>query len=548
MASPSSVAPKIVGSMMNLPLDLASLLRHAAREHGSTSLMTLSSDGNLRRSNWAEMEQRARRWAQAWQRLGLPAGSTVALLGWNAQGLLEAVLGTAAAGLQALALNPRQFPEQLIYAVNRCQAQAMVVDPQMAPLLEAMQLQMASVSHYVQLGGPEALPLNADLLALTDTESMLAVDDPDWQWPQVDEAQTALISFTSTNAGWPRGVPTSHRAAVLQAWSAALPDAYGLSRNDTVMPLLPVSHSGGWALCLSAALVGARLVLVPPGMGARLLAECMAEQQVTLAAGPPNVWQAVMDALDDGAPWPMALQRAAVGAAAFPPPLLERLRTWPGLKVLHTWGMNEVAPPALVADDSLLTADAEGRLPQGRAAFGVELALADDAGRALARDGLCEGHLLVRGPWTLDAYIGEAESPLLTLDGAGAWLPTGDIARITPDGVVTITDRRKDLIRCGGEWISAQMLERIARLHPAVGEAAVIAQADPQLGESPLLVVVLADGAEAPHSDDLLSLYNGRVAEWQRPRGALVFPELPKLPTGEVDKRELRALVETLLD
>jgi acyl-CoA synthetase (AMP-forming)/AMP-acid ligase II len=534
--------------MMNLPLDLASLLRHAAREHGGTPLITLGSDGSLRRSTWADLEQRARRWGQAWQRLGLPPGSTVALLGWNAQGLLEAVLGTAAAGLQALALNPRQFPEQLIFAINRCQAQAMVVDPQMAPLLEAMQLQMASVSHYVQLGGPEALPLNADSLALIDAESMLTVDDPDWQWPEVDERQPALISFTSTNAGWPRGVPTSHRGAVLQAWSAALPDAYGLSRHDTVMPLLPVSHSGGWALCLSAALVGSRLVLVPPGMEARHLVECMANHHVTLAAGPPNIWQAVMDALDDGAPWPMALQRASVGAAAFPPPLLDRLRTWPGLKVLHTWGMSEVAPPALVADDALLTPDAEGRLPQGRAAFGVELALADDAGRSLARDGLCEGHLLVRGPWTLDAYIGEAETPLLTLDGEGAWLPTGDIARITPEGVVTITDRRKDLIRCGGEWISAQLLERIAKLHPSVGEAAVIAQADPQVGESPLLVVVIASGAEAPPNDELLALYDGRVADWQRPRGALVFPELPKLPTGEVDKRELRALVETLLD
>jgi fatty-acyl-CoA synthase len=534
--------------MMRLPLDLASLLRYAAREHGASGLVAAAADGQLQGNTWRGVERRARLWGQVWQRLGLRPGAVVAFLGWSPQGLLEAVLGTAAAGFQALTLNPRHFPEQLIHGVNRSEAQALVFDASMAPLVEAMQLQMASVGHYVQFGGPESLPSSGFGVALMDADSLLGFDDPDWRWPLVEEHQAALISFTAAASGWPRGVPISHRGALLQAFAAALPDAYGLSRHDVVMPLLPISHSGGWALCLCAMLAGARLVLVPPGMQADALLGLMSDQGVTLAAGPPNTWQQLLDEAERSGHYPVSLRRAAVGAAAFPPPLLQRLRAWFGLDVMHTWGMSEVAPPALVARGDLLSADAGGRLPQGRPVFGVELALADDQGRSLPRDGLQEGLLLVRGPWTLDAYLGEAESPLVSLDGEDAWLPTGDIARIAPDGTVTLTDRRKDLIRCGGEWISAQQLEGIALGHPGVAEAAVIPHADPLQGERPLLVVVTQAGQEQPGSEELLALFEGRVADWQRPVGALVFPELPKLASGEVDKRELRALVETLLD
>lgn len=534
--------------MMSMPLDLASLLRHAAREHGSTPVITLGADGQAQRGNWQQLMLRARHWGQVWERLGLKPGSVVAFLGTNTQQLLEAVLGTAAAGMQALTLNPRQFPEQLIWAVNRSEAQAFVFDPGMAMLVEAMQLQMGSVGHYIQFGPPETLPAVGFGPTLMDSETLTAYDDPQWRWPVVDERQPALISFTAASSGWPRGVPTSHRAAILQAFSAALPDAYGLSRDDGVMPLLPLSHSGGWALCLCAALTGARLVLVPPGLEAPQLAQALHEEGVTLAAGPPNVWQELLDHFDASGDHPPALRRAAVGAAAFPLPLLKRLRTWFGLDVIHTWGMSEVAPPALVARGDMLQPDTEGRLPQGRAGFGVELALIDDQGNSLARDGLSEGQLVVRGPWTLDAYLAEGESPLVSVDGEAGWLPTGDIARIDPDGVVTITDRRKDLIRCGGEWISAQTLERIALLHSGVAEAAVIPHRDEEKGERPLLIVVSRPGEPTPLPDELLALFIGRVADWERPAGALVFPELPKLMSGEVDKRELRALVETLLD
>ena len=535
--------------MMPLPLDLASLLRHAAREHGLTAVTSLGPDGQVVRGNWLGFERRARSWAQVWGRLGLKPGSVVAYLGWSTHGLLEAVLGTAAGGMAALTLNPRQFPELLIWAVNRAQAQALVFDAQMAPLVEAMQLQLASVAHYVQLGGPESLPSSGFGPTLLDADSLLAFDDPDWHWPELDEHQPALISFTAANSGWPRGVVTTHRAAVLQAFSAALPDAYGLSRHDVLMPLLPVCHSGGWALCLCAALAGAELVLVPPGVSASLLAQTMHRLGVTMAAGPPNVWQGLLDHLDLTGGHPASLRRAAVGAAAFPPALLQRLRRWVGLEVMHTWGMSEVAPPALVARGEMLRADGDGRLPQGRPLYGVEFVLAADDGHPLPRDGIAQGQLLVRGPWVADRYLGESESPLVRLQGVvGEWLPTGDIARIAADGTVTLTDRRKDLIRCGGEWVSAQLLERIALLHEGVAEAAVIAQADEALGERPLLVVVVRSGEDRPDTESLLALYDNRVADWQRPVGALVFPELPKLSTGEVDKRELRALVEMLLD
>ncbi|MBH9553158.1 AMP-binding protein [Inhella gelatinilytica] len=534
--------------MMRVPLHLSTLLRQAAREHGRTPVTTLDGGGRVYRSSWMQMERRARQWGQALERLDVPRGAPVALLGWNAQGLLEAVLGTACAGRQALTLNPRQFPEQLIWAVNQAQAQALVFDSALAPLVEAMQLQMGTVKHYIQLGGPDELP-EPGLLMIepTDADSLLGIDDPDWQWPQPDETDTALIAFTAASSGWPRGVPTSHRAAVLQALAAALPDAYGMSCNDAVMPLLPVAHSGGWALCLCAATVGARLVLVPPGLGAAALAEGMASQGVTLAAGPPTVWQEVLDHMQaTGLAMPQ-LRRAVVGSAAFPPELLTRMQQWPGLDIMHTWGMSEIAPPALVARGAGLVAGEDGRLPQGRPGFGVELALIDDGGRSLPRDGRSEGLLVARGPWTLDAYLGEKDSPLVSVDGDPGWFPTGDIARINPEGWVTITDRRKDLIRCGGEWISAAQLERIALSHPDVAEAAAIARPDPLQGERPLVVVVLHPG-NSLETDALLALYEGRVADWQRPMGALVFPELPRLGNGDVDKRELRALVDTLLD
>lgn len=533
--------------MMRLPLDLASLLRHAAREHGSTPVVGIGVHGEVNASNWRAVERRARQWGQAWSRLGIAPNAVVAFLGWNTQDLMEAVLGSAAAGLQVLTLNARQFPEQLIWAVNRCQAQVLVFDRRMAPLVEAMQLQMLGVGHYVQFGAVEALPASGFDVAPVAAEALLAAGDPDWRWPEVSEDQPALISFTAASNGWPRGVPTTHRGAILQALSAALPDAYGLSRNDVVMPLLPLSHSGGWALCLSAALTGAQLVLVPPRLDTEWIVAALREQGVTMAAGPPTVWKDVLDHVEASGEYPPALRRAAVGAAAFPPALLKRLRAWPGLDVLHTWGMNEVAPPALVARGTLLRVDDEDRMPQGRPPYGVELALIDDAGHALPRDGLSQGQLVVRGPWTLDAYIGEPDSPLVAVNGEGAWLPTGDIARMAPDGTVTLTDRRKDLIRCGGEWISAEALERIALDHVAVAEAAVIAQPDETQGERPMLIVVARPG-HTPSAGQLLALYDGRIAPWQHPIGALVFPELPKLINGEVDKRELRALVETLLD
>lgn len=534
--------------MMRVPLHLASLLRHAAREHGRTEVMTLDAEGELLRGNWALLERRARQWGQVWERLEVPVGAPVALLGWNAQGLLEAVLGSAASGRQAVTLNPRQFPEQLIWAINQTQAQALVFDQALAPLVEAMQLQMGSVKHYVQLGGPDLLPEPGQLMVdPMDAESLLGFDDPDWTWPEQSETATALISFTAASSGWPRGVPTSHRAAVLQAMAAALPDAYGIGCDDAVMPLLPVAHSGGWALCLCAAVVGSRLVLVPPGLEAPNLVDAMATHGVSLAAGPPNVWQEVLDQLDRAGRQLPALRLAVVGSAAFPPELLERMRRLPGLDVMHTWGMSEIAPPALVARGAGLVVGHDGRLPQGRPRFGVELALIDDEGRSLPRDGQAEGQLVARGPWTLDAYLGEADSPLVSVDGEEGWFPTGDIARIDPEGFVTITDRRKDLIRCGGEWISAAQLERIALSMPEVAEAAAIARTDALLGERPLLVVVLHPGTSLA-TEALLAHYEGRVADWQRPAGALVFPELPRLGTGEVDKRELRALVETVLD
>ncbi len=533
--------------MMRTPLDLASLLRHAAREHGSKALITADATGRLRHGNWSELERRARQWGQSWERLGEPPGAVVALLGWNAQGLLEAVLGTAASGRQALTLNPRQFPEQLIWAVNQAQARVLVFDPALAPLVEAMQLQMASVKQYIQLGGPDELVHEGWMVEPSDSESLLGMDDPDWRWPVVDENATALIAFRAASSGWPKGVPTSHRATILQSMAAAWPDAYGIAHTDTLMPLLPVAHSGGWALCLCAALAGSQLVLVPPGLDAPDLARVMRDAGVTIAAGPPTVWQALLDHLDTHAETLPALRCAAVGSSAFPLTLLQRLRQVPGLDVVHTWGMTELAPPALVARGALLTPDRDGRLPQGRACFGVELALVDDRGYSLPRDDIAEGELVARGPWAMDAYLGETESPLVSVDGEPGWLPTGDIGRIAPDGRVTLTDRKKDLIRCGGEWISARQLERIALLHPDVREAAVIAQADETQGERPLLVVVAHPGTE-PDIDELLALFNGRVADWQRPTQALRFPELPKLGNGEVDKRELRALVDVLLD
>jgi 3-(methylthio)propionyl---CoA ligase len=533
--------------MMRTPLDLGSLLRHAAREHGSKALITADNQGHLRRGNWADLERRARQWGQAWERLEQPPGSVVALLGWNAQGLLEAVLGTAASGRQALTLNPRQFPEQLIWAVNQAQAKVLVFDPALAPLVEAMQLQMGSVELYVQLGGPDELAHGDWMVDPTDSASLLGMDDPDWRWPLVDENQTALIAFRAASSGWPKGVPTSHRATILQAMAAAWPDAYGIANVDTLMPLLPVAHSGGWALCLCAALAGSQLVMVPPGLEPADLARVMRDAGVTIAAGPPTVWQALLDHLDQTGEALPALRCAAVGSSAFPLPLLQRLRQRPGLDVVHTWGMTELAPPALVARGALLSPDRDGRLPQGRACFGVELALVDERGRSLPRDDQAEGELVARGPWAMDAYLGETESPLVSVDGEPGWLPTGDIGRIAPDGRVTLTDRKKDLIRCGGEWISAQQLERIARMHPGVREAAVIAQPDETQGERPLLVVVAWPG-NTPTTEELLAVFTGRVAEWQRPVQALCFPELPKLGNGEVDKRELRALVDTVLD
>jgi len=529
------------GLMQDWPLLQWRLLDHAARFHGRTGIVSYSVEGEVRRSDYAGLELRARKLAQALARLSVGPGDRVATLAWNSDRHLETWFGAGGMGAVAHTVNPRLFPEQIVYILNHAADRVLCFDLTFLPLVESIRDRLESVEHFVLMTDRAHMPGDASLSPLQCYEDMIAAADGDWAWPMLDENAAVGLCYTSGTTGEPKGVLYSHRSTVLHTMATAATDTLGVSARDTVSPVVPMFHANAWGVPYLAAMTGARLVFNGPHHDAETLWRILDGEQVSVTAAVPTIWLALLDYLRKTGkklPW---LDAVTIGGSAAPRSMIAAFEDEYGVKVCHAWGMTELSPLGSVGTHTRATAalDREGQLDvkakQGRAVFGVELRTVNSDGHVLPHDGKSSGHLQARGPWTAAAYFGRDED-ILTADG---WFDTGDVAHIDDHGFMQITDRSKDVIKSGGEWISSIDLENAAVGHPDVLEAAVIGLPHPKWDERPLLVIVPEDGVEVTR-DEMLDYLKDKVAKWWLPDDVVTVSEIPHSATGKILKTALR--------
>jgi acyl-CoA synthetase (AMP-forming)/AMP-acid ligase II len=538
--------PALAGQMMAMPLLISSLIRHAARHSGDTEIVSKRVEGDLHRTTWAQVEQRSRRVAQALARLGCGVGDRVATLAWNGYRHLELYYGASGSGLVLHTINPRLFPEQIAWIANDAGDSVLCFDLTFLPLVEKLAGELKTIKHLVLMTDRAHMPASSALPNLLCYEELVEAEDGDYTWPALDENAASSICYTSGTTGHPKGAVYSHRSTVLHAYGSALPDAMDCSGRDVILPVVPMFHVNAWGLPYSGALVGAKLVFPGPHLDGKSLFELFEEEKVTFSAGVPTVWLGLLTYMKTNNLKFSTFKRTVIGGSACPPAMMKTLQDDFGVEVIHAWGMTELSPlgtlSKLTSKQDALPRDAKQRLleKQGRVVYGIDMAIIDDDGKALPWDGTAAGNLVVRGGWVIDSYFGHAgESPLVTVDGEPGWFPTGDVATIDAAGFMQITDRSKDVIKSGGEWISSIDLENIAMAHPGVHEAAAIACKHPKWDERPLLVVVPKPGSTLTR-DELLAYFDGKIAKWQIPDDVAFVAEIPHTATGKVQKLKLR--------
>ena len=535
----------LLGQMMQTPLLISSLLRHAARHAGDTELVSKRVEGDLHRSTWAQVEARSRQLAQALARLGCEPGDRIGTLAWNGYRHLEIYYGSSGSARVCHTINPRLFPEQIAWIANDAEDRVLCFDLSFLPLVEKLAPELKTVRHFVLMTDRAHMPESTALPGLLCYEELLAAEDGRYTWPEFDENTASSICYTSGTTGHPKGAVYSHRSSVLHAYGAALPDAMNCSTRDVILPVVPMFHVNAWGLPYSSALVGAKLVFPGPHLDGKSLYELFESEKVTFSAGVPTVWLGLLTYMKTQQLKFSSFKRTVIGGSACPPAMMKTLQEDFGVEVIHAWGMTELSPlgtlSKLMSKHEGLPAAEQQRLleKQGRVIYGIDMAIVDDDGRSLPWNGVAAGNLVVRGGWVISSYFGRSESPLLSVDGEPGWFPTGDVATIDADGFMQITDRSKDVIKSGGEWISSIDLENIAMAHPAVHEAAAIAARHPKWDERPLLVVVLKPG-QAASRDDILRFFEGRIAKWQIPDDVVFVAEIPHTATGKIQKLKLR--------
>jgi 3-(methylthio)propionyl---CoA ligase len=531
---------RVPGQMMQMPLLISGLITHAARHSGDAEIVSRPVEGDLHRYTWAEAELRSRKLAQALARLGCRAGDRVGTLAWNGHRHLEIYYGTSGSGLICHTVNPRLFPQQIAWIINDAADRVLCFDVNLLPLVEKIASECRTVQHFVLLGERGQMPSLKAIPNLLCYEELVEAEGGDLAWPVFDEQAAAGLCYTSGTTGDPKGALYSHRSTVLHSYAAALPDAMGLRSRDVVLPVVPMFHVNAWGLPYATALVGCKVVFPGPHLDGRSLYELMEAERVTFSAGVPTVWLGLLSHVRARGLKFSTFRRTVIGGSACPPSMIDALEDEFGVEVVHAWGMTELSPlgtlSRLRAKHLDLPKAEQRRLmaKQGRAPFGIELRIVDGEGASLPWDGQASGELQARGHWVIDRYFGIPRSPLR--DG---WFPTGDVASIDADGFMQVTDRSKDVIKSGGEWISSIALENLAAGHPAVEQAAVVAVAHPRWGERPLLAVVLRPGASATR-EELLAFYEGKVPGWQVPDDVVFLPELPQTATGKIQKLKLR--------
>lgn len=527
-------------SMMNTPLLISSLIRHAASVHGSVEIVSALGGGGTHRTTYAEAHRRSQRLAAALTGLGVKAGERVATLAWSSWRHFEAYYAIAGMGAVCHTVNPRLFVEQVRYTMQHAEDAVVLVDPDFLSLVEEVRVSCPSIRHIIVLASRQEMPAGA-LPGLLCYEELLAQADQTFEWPALDENAGAYLSYTSGTTGNPKGVVYSHRSTILHSYSMALPDAMNLSGASVIAPVIQLFHVNAFGLPCAAPLTGAKLVFPGSALDPASLFALFEKERVTMTAAVPTLWQQFLLYLRTNGLRPSSLKHIVIGGSACPPALMRSYQEDYGIQIRHVWGMTETSP--LSVTNSFREKHATWSLDeryalqakQGRPLFGVEMKIIDAEGRSLPHDGRTCGELVVRGPWICSNYY-KGTTPAVTPDG---WFITGDVVTIDEDGYMQITDRSKDVIKTGGEWISSIQLENIAMAHDGVAEAAVIAIPHPKWDERPLLVVVPKPGVTIVR-DALLEHFRGKVANWCIPDDVVIVARLPYTATGKVEKKRLR--------
>jgi fatty-acyl-CoA synthase len=539
----------MLGLMQNQALSISSLIEFADRHHGDGEIVSRRVEGDIHRYTYKEAAQRSRQLAHVLDALKIQEGERVASIAWNGYRHLEMYFGVSGSGRVLHTINPRMHPEQIAWVMSHAQDQAVFFDMTFLPIVKAIHNKTPSVKHWVALCDADKLPIDSGIPDLQSYEALLANQPTAYNWPELDENTASSMCYTSGTTGNPKAALYSHRSTVLHAYAAALPDVMCISARDAILPVVPMFHVNAWGIPYSAALTGCKLVFPGPGMDGKSVYDLIETEQVTYAAGVPTVWQMLLSHMQTNQLRFSSLKRTVIGGAACPPAMITAFNDLYDVEVLHAWGMTEMSPLGTVCtlkNKHLTMSEADKmkvRLKQGRALFGIDMKIVDGEGRELPWDGKTYGDLLVKGPWVLREYfqgVGDTQAVRPLIDG---WFPTGDVATIDADGYMQITDRSKDVIKSGGEWISSIDIENIAVAHPAIAMAACIGMKHPKWDERPIVAVVKKPAAEVTR-EELLAFYQGRAAKWQIPDDVVFLEAIPMGATGKMQKSKLRELLK----
>jgi len=532
------------GLMQQHSLLISSLLEFAERHHGDTEIVSRRVEGNIHRSNYRQIGLRARQVANALDDLQLPAGARIATLAWNGYRHMELYYGVSGSGRVLHTINPRLHPEQIAWIANHAEDQVLCFDMTFLPIVQTLHARCPRIRKYVAMCDEAALPTNSGVPNLVSYEAWIAHQKSTYSWPDMDENSASSMCYTSGTTGNPKAVLYSHRSTLLHALSSAMPDALNVRAGDCILPVVPMFHVNAWGIPYSAAMTGAKLVFPGPAMDGKSIYELMESESVSFAAGVPTVWQMLLAHMQANELHFSTLKRTVIGGSACPPAMIAAFAEKYGVEVLHAWGMTETSPIGTVCslkNKHLTLSPAElmkVRVKQGRSVFGVDMKIVDGNGAELPWNGTSQGDLMVRGHWIVERYYGEEGKEAL-VDG---WFPTGDVATIDADGFMQITDRSKDVIKSGGEWISSIDVENIAMAHPAVAMAACIGIRHPKWDERPVIAVVRRHGLDLDR-DELLRFYDGKIAKWQIPDDVIFVDAIPIGGTGKMQKVKLREML-----
>jgi len=530
-----------MGQMMSQPLLISSIIEHADRQFANSEIVSRRLEGDIHRYTYRDCHKRARQMANALQKLGVKMGERVATVAWNGYRHMELYYAVSGSGAVLHTINPRLFPEQIAYIANHAEDQYLFFDMTFLPLAEAFAAHCTTVKAYVMMCDRDRMPKDSKVPNLLCYEDLIDGSSDDYVWPQFDENSASSLCYTSGTTGNPKGALYSHRSTVLHSLTSTSPDGMNVSSRDCVLPVVPMFHVNAWGIPYSVPMTGAKLVFPGAALDGKSLYELYEQERVTFSAGVPTVWLGLLNHVQQNNLKFSTLKRTLVGGSACPPSMMKAFKEQFGIETIHAWGMTEMSPLGTVCTlkNKHLSQSLEEQeavlTKQGHALIGVQLKIVDDMGKELPWDGKAFGNLVVKGPWVISSYF-KGEGGDVLQDG---WFPTGDVATIDPDGYMQITDRSKDVIKSGGEWIGSIDLENIAMSHPAVLQAACIGIYHPKWDERPLLVVVKRQGMDVT-KEELIAYYTGKIAKWWTPDDVVFVDTLPQGATGKILKNKIR--------